>query len=153
MDAAEPSANSISASNLYRLSSLLDDTSYAQTAKETVLAFEAEVEQWPFCFGGMLASVVMGALGVKGVVLVGGNAGNGDGKQSQVLRKVRGETGVGRTVCWVGRGKEKGKGKKGVEDGWMKGRNKLVMELEGKEEGMRVMVCEGGRCREGVEFL
>ncbi|KAL9043465.1 MAG: hypothetical protein Q9214_003354, partial [Letrouitia sp. 1 TL-2023] len=52
MDAAEPSANNIAASNLHRLASMLDDSEYATLARETVAAFEAEVEQFPWCFVG-----------------------------------------------------------------------------------------------------
>ena len=47
MDNAEPSANTLSASNLFRLSSLLEDEEYAALARKTVMAFEAEIEQWP----------------------------------------------------------------------------------------------------------
>ncbi|KAL8803133.1 MAG: hypothetical protein Q9200_006341, partial [Gallowayella weberi] len=68
MDAAEPSSNSISASNLYRLSSLLNDDGYGRLAQETVGAFEAEVAEFPHCFAGMLGSVVLGKVGVTGVV-------------------------------------------------------------------------------------
>ncbi|KAL9631371.1 MAG: hypothetical protein Q9164_005935, partial [Protoblastenia rupestris] len=50
MDAAEPSSNNVSARNLYRLSCMLDDEGYAKIAGETVMAFEAEVEQFPHTF-------------------------------------------------------------------------------------------------------
>ena len=60
MDSAEPSGNNISARNLYRLGSMLNDDAYIRAAGRTVAAFEAEVEQFPFTFAGMLGSVVMG---------------------------------------------------------------------------------------------
>ncbi|OBT50551.1 hypothetical protein VE04_08897, partial [Pseudogymnoascus sp. 24MN13] len=43
MDASEPSTNSGSATNLFRLASLLGDDKYEALAKETVSAFEAEI--------------------------------------------------------------------------------------------------------------
>ncbi|KAL8921970.1 MAG: hypothetical protein Q9208_005424 [Pyrenodesmia sp. 3 TL-2023] len=129
MDAAEPSPNSLSARNLFRLASLLDHPPYADLARDTLAAFEAEVEQFPWCFAGMLAAVAMARLGVKGVVVVG---------EGEVRRRVMEGVGVGRTVAWGG-------------GEWLRGRNALMGAMEvGKE---RVMVCEGGACREGVEFV
>ncbi|RAL68481.1 hypothetical protein DID88_007209 [Monilinia fructigena] len=48
MDASEPSTNGTSSSNLYRLSSILNDESYAKKAKETVKSFESEMLQYPW---------------------------------------------------------------------------------------------------------
>lgn len=73
MDSAEPSANNISARNLYRLGSMLEDEDYVRAGRETVDTFEAEVQQFPFCFAGMLGSVVLGRLGMKGIVIVDGS--------------------------------------------------------------------------------
>ena len=144
MDAAEPSSNSISASNLYRLASMLEDEEYGRHAKETVQAFEAEVEQFPWCFAGMLGSVVMGRLGCKGVIITGLNDQARDEKGSGVMKAVKklGEkVGVGRTVVALGEG----------TGAWVKERNMLLKDLDVKKQG--VMVCEGGVCREGTEFL
>ncbi|MCJ1477305.1 hypothetical protein MMC13_005976 [Lambiella insularis] len=138
MDNAEPSANNISAMNLHRLSSLLEDESYAQLAKATVQAFEAEVEQWPFTFPGMLGSVVLERLGVKGVVITGGAQ---DAREKRLLQKLRRELRPGQTVVRL-RG----------EGGWLTGRNKLLAEMKVGGE-MKVMVCEKGSCREGKEYL
>lgn len=138
MDSSEPSSNNISALNLHRLASLLEDNSYASLARETVLAFEAEVEQWPFTFGGMLGSVVLGRLGVQGVVITGTGE---DGRDQKVLSKMRAELAPGRTVLrWKGR------------EGWLKGRNKLLGDMKTGGE-TKVMVCEKGACRDGKEFL
>ncbi|KAI4181422.1 MAG: hypothetical protein LQ348_005022, partial [Seirophora lacunosa] len=63
MDAAEPSPNSVSATNLFRLASLLDHQPYRDLALNTIAAFEAEVEQFPWCFAGMLGAVVMARVG------------------------------------------------------------------------------------------
>lgn len=133
MDAAEPSSNNISARNLYRLSSMLDDASYFKKAKETVEAFEAEVEQFPFTFSGMLGSIVMGHSGLKGVVLTGEN--------DEMLKRLRQTVRPNSTV--VALGKSKG--------AWLRERNELLKQMDAEKDG--VMVCEGGTCREGPEFV
>ncbi|KAL8712754.1 MAG: hypothetical protein Q9220_002962 [cf. Caloplaca sp. 1 TL-2023] len=130
MDAAEPSSNSVSASNLHRLASLLNSTEYSNLATSTTAAFEAEILQFPHCFAGMLGSVVCSRVGVKGVVLM-------DKGNAEVRRKIWEGVGVGRTVAWGG-------------GEWLRGRNELVAAMK---EGGEVMVCEGGFCREGVEFV
>ncbi|KAL8939277.1 MAG: hypothetical protein Q9216_003448 [Gyalolechia sp. 2 TL-2023] len=132
MDAAEPSSNSISASNLHRLASLLNHDPYRELAISTAAAFEAEVEQFPWCFAGMLGSVVMARCGVKNVVVVGQQS------MREVQKLVRGVVKPGRTVA-------RGDGE------WIRGRNGLVAHLD--REVARVMVCEGGMCMEGVEHV
>ena len=143
MDAAEPSSNSVSARNLYRLSSMLGDERYGAVAAETVMAFEAEVEQFPHCFAGMLASVVIGRLGVKGVVLTGHAAGEGNGGKEveAVLEKLRGQVRPDVTIVSVGKGR----------GDWLRSRNELLRAMDGEKIG--VMVCEAGACREGLEYL
>ena len=133
MDAAEPSSNNISARNLYRLSSMLEDATYFKLAGDVVHAFEAEVEQFPHTFPGMLGSVVMGRLGLKGVVLTGNS--------EEVLKEFRLQVTPNRTVVAIGGGK----------GGWLKQRNGLLREMDGEKNG--VMVCEGGACRVGKEYL
>ena len=112
---------------------MLDDSEYARLARTTVSAFEAEIEQYPHSFVGMLGSVVDARLGIKGVVITGEVG-------EEVERKLRGEIGVGRTVVRVGKG-----------DGWLRGRSRLLGAMDLEKEV--VMVCEGGVCREGVEHL
>ncbi|KAL8996180.1 MAG: hypothetical protein Q9169_004246 [Polycauliona sp. 2 TL-2023] len=129
MDAAEPSSNSISASNLHRLSSLLNDDNYSKLAVETVAAFEAEVMQFPHCFAGMLGSIVMGKIGVQTVVIMG--------PRETAREKVKEGVGVGRTVAWGG-------------GDWLRARNELVGSISKDKEG--VMICAEGACRE-VESL
>ena len=158
-------------------------------------AFEAEVEQWPFTFPGMLGSVVLGRLGVSGVVVVGGEEGAGgepeegelDGRRARgkveegaleapdpdashtpmsherathhpsaaahqhqhppadsprvqaFLRALRGELRPARTVVRL----------RGTEGGWLRGRNGLLRDVKaGSGEEGRVLICEGGVCRE-----
>ena len=134
MDSAEPSSNNISASNLHRLASMLDDEGYARHARETVAAFEAEIEQFPWTFTGLLGSVVRTRLGCKGVIITGD-------EKKEVTQKLRGSIGVGRTVSRLGGGKSE----------WLKKRNALVGALDGLRDG--VFVCEGRACKEGLQHL
>lgn len=89
------------------------------------------MEQFPWCFAGMLESIVWERCGGRGVVLVGKDDGD-------VLRKLRREIGIGRTVAELGKGKGE----------WIRERNALLKEMHLGKEG--VWVCEGGRCREGL---
>ncbi|KAF1810069.1 hypothetical protein P152DRAFT_451448 [Eremomyces bilateralis CBS 781.70] len=146
MDTAEPSANGMTAQNLFRLSALLTRVSarrgsthdpapsthaqqsnrYDRLAKRTLLAFEAEAMQHPGLFASLLEAVVMAREGVGRLSVVG----EGEGVQREVRR------------CWANRNVM-------VGDCW-------VVERVGKEVegGVRVEVCEaaGKRCRVvGVE--
>ncbi|KAK4102347.1 hypothetical protein N658DRAFT_447971 [Parathielavia hyrcaniae] len=70
MDKSQPSTNAVSASNLFRLGSLLPKESgeaYLLQAKQTVNAFEAEILQYPWLFVSLLNGVVTARLGVKRV--------------------------------------------------------------------------------------
>ncbi|KAG8526249.1 uncharacterized protein KY384_000242 [Bacidia gigantensis] len=134
MDSAEPSSNSVSANNLWRLSSMLDDEDYAKVSRETVMAFEAEIEQFPHTFAGMLGSVVMGRLGVKGVVLSGQ-------VQEGVIKKLRESVRPGTTVVAIGNGLGE----------WLRKRNALLSAIDA--ETPNITVCEGRVCRQGSEFL
>ena len=134
MDSAEPSSNNISASNLHRMASMLDDEEYARHARETVAAFEAEIEQFPFTFTGMLGSIVKSKLGSKGVVITGhGN--------EEALAALRAGIGPGRTVAKVG---------DGIGE-WLRRRNSLVGALDKRRDG--VFVCENRKCKEGFQHL
>ncbi|KAL8855551.1 MAG: hypothetical protein Q9178_007809 [Gyalolechia marmorata] len=130
MDAAEPSSNSVSASNLHRLSSLLNDENYSRLAMETVAAFEAEVMQFPHCFAGMLGSVVVGKVGMQTVVVTGP-------LETARGKKVREGVGVGRTVAWGG-------------GEWLRARNDLVGSIP--KDKQVVMICAEGECREMPPF-
>jgi uncharacterized protein YyaL (SSP411 family) len=135
MDNAEPSTNGVSASNLNRLSSLFNDASYAELAKSTVQAFEAEMMQHPFLFVTLLDSVVMSSLGVKGIVITG----EGD-EVSAAVKKIRAgaEGSKFRTVIRLGGGGSKGE--------WLWKRNSLLQSM--KLDKKSIMVCEAGVCRE-----
>lgn len=63
MDTSLPSANAVSAANLFRLAALVDDDGYAALARATVNAFESEMLQHPWLFPGLLAGVVSARLG------------------------------------------------------------------------------------------
>jgi uncharacterized protein YyaL (SSP411 family) len=74
MDKAHPSTNAVSASNLFRLGTLLDTEAYVLQARETVNAFEAEILQYPWLFVSLLTGVVTARLGVKRVEVRKGDA-------------------------------------------------------------------------------
>ncbi|KAI9686802.1 MAG: hypothetical protein M1820_010564 [Bogoriella megaspora] len=137
MDAAEPSTNGVTASNLYRLSSLLDDPEYhglrySAYAKGTLEAFSAEMMQHPYLFAGMLESVVAANLGVRGVVVCG----EGE-KVERRIGEARRRLGGMETLCRIG-------GRARSE--WLRGRNEVLRGLDGEKP--RMMVCEKGACRE-----
>ncbi|TVY83138.1 Spermatogenesis-associated protein [Lachnellula suecica] len=135
MDASEPSTNGISASNLYRLSSLLNDDTYSKKANETVASFESELLQYPWLFASFMPSIVAGHLGVKGVVVSGD--GIVDAKIKAFEKQPRGGLGTFAKVD--------------TSSSWLRQRNSLLKTfgLDGKA---RVLICEGGTCREeGLE--
>jgi len=138
MDNAEPSTNGIAASNLNRLSSLLDDSNYATLAMKTVQAFEAEMMQHPFLFVTLLDSVVMGRLGVKGVVITGEGT-----DVEEAVEKMRSDSGGSqfRTLARLG-GSSK--------SDWLRSRNPLLKAMSPERKG--VQVCEGGVCTETLEL-
>lgn len=137
MDNAEPSTNGISASNLNRLCSLLNDASYAELAKSTVQAFEAEMLQHPFLFVTLLDSIVMGRVGIKGIVVTGEGA-----EVDEAVRKIKegAEGNRFRTLIRIGGGVGRGE--------WLWKRNSLLKGMKLDRKG--VMVCEGGVCRESL---
>ncbi|EPE36967.1 Six-hairpin glycosidase [Glarea lozoyensis ATCC 20868] len=132
MDSSEPSTNGTSASNLFRLSSLLNDDSYASKAKETIRSFESEMLQYPWLFSSFMPALVAGQLGVKGVV-VGGAGEVGAERIRSFERMPRG--GVMTFARVSGEG------------GWLRERNELLRSF-GTDGRGRVLVCEEGVCRE-----
>jgi uncharacterized protein YyaL (SSP411 family) len=135
MDTSEPSTNGTSASNLYRLSSLLNDDSYATKAKETVASFESETLQYPWLFASFMPSVVAGRLGLKGVVVSQGEEidGNGNKKIKEFEKAPRG----GLTTF----------ARLDSSCTWLRERNGLLKTfgLGGKT---RILICENGTCRD-----
>ncbi|KAK3489020.1 uncharacterized protein B0T23DRAFT_342117 [Neurospora hispaniola] len=65
MDKSQPSTNAVSASNLFRLGTILDEKPFIRQAIETINAFEAEILQYPWLFVSLLAGVVTLRLGVR----------------------------------------------------------------------------------------
>ena len=136
MDSAEPSSNSASARNLWRLSGILEDETYANAAKETLMAFEAELEQFPFTFANMLYSVAIGRLGLKNIVL------SGDIKEHEkILGGLRGRVRPNTTVVAL----DEGKGT------WLKERNPILKEV--KIDVPQVMVCKDHACQIGAQHI
>ncbi len=134
MDSAEPSTNGVSAQNLHRLASLLDDQSYASYARKTATAFEAEVMQHPFLFSSLLPAVVAGALGTRSVIVVGDEESCGE-----ATRRLRAQLRSSGPLGTLARFKK---------GGWLARRNKLVGALAGDADRPRLVVCEAGAGKE-----
>ncbi|KAK5108883.1 hypothetical protein LTR62_007685 [Meristemomyces frigidus] len=133
MDNAEPSVNGVSAQNLFRLASLLNDEWYEKMAKKTIGAFEVELSQHPGLLSGMLSSLIASKLGVKGLMIVG------EGPVVEAaLERIWGSIRTNCTVVRVGGG---------CESGWLRGRNGLLKGFTPEGEREMVQVCEGGVCR------
>ena len=136
MDASEPSTNGISACNLYRLSSFFSAPDYETLAAETVASFESEMLQYPWLFATFMPAVVARRMGIKAVVVAGGEEQVEIGKIKEFEKQPRG--GLGSFVK-LGNG------------GWLRGRNPLLTDFGKDAKEVRVMVCQGGVCRqEGV---
>lgn len=131
MDNAEPSTNGVSAQNLFRLGSLLNDENYEKMAKRTVKAFEVEIGQHPGLFSGMMSSVVASKIGMKGLMIVG----EGDAAEA-ALKKARENVRPNYTVLRVGGG---------ASAEWIRSRNELLKDLDGSRQ--MVQLCEGGVCK------
>lgn len=112
---------------------MLDDQAYATIARETVQAFEAEVEQFPWCFVGLLGGVVWNRCGGKSIMIVSND--DADGDIGEALKRLRRKVRVNRTIVAVGKGKGE----------WLRERNSLVRSLDLSNEG--IWICEGRRCR------
>ncbi|PBP19520.1 hypothetical protein BUE80_DR009771 [Diplocarpon rosae] len=130
MDTSEPSTNGTSASNLYRLSSLFHDCSYAEKAKQTIAGFESETLQYPWLFASFMPSIVASQLGIRGVVVAGTDV---VGRVKEFEKSPRGGLG---TFAWLP-----------SSGGWLRSRNELLKHY-GEDGQTRVMVCEGGVCKE-----
>ncbi|KAK9455983.1 hypothetical protein V1511DRAFT_457736 [Dipodascopsis uninucleata] len=68
-DAVEPSANSISSSNLYRLSALIGNSKFESLAQNTVSAFTHDLLTQPYSYCGMLQSLVATKEGMSTIVI------------------------------------------------------------------------------------
>ncbi|KAI9846201.1 MAG: hypothetical protein M1837_004315 [Sclerophora amabilis] len=153
MDSAEPSGNGVSAQNLYRLSSMLNDESYATYARKTCLAFEAEILQHPFLFSSMLPAVVAGVLGVKSTVIVVGGGDENENENEkwveETLSTIRKRPRSLETII-----KLPGDGPDDSSSSWLRRRNTLLRDVSSSSSTAdtgrgKILICEGGgSCRE-----
>jgi len=74
IDGSQPSVNSVSVSNLFRLGALLNEQQYTYLAKASVNAFGVEILEHPNLFPGLLCGIVPWRLGGRHWVAVGENA-------------------------------------------------------------------------------
>jgi uncharacterized protein YyaL (SSP411 family) len=135
MDNAEPSVNSVSASNLFRLSALLNDDNYTKMAKRTLSCFEVEISQHPGLFSGMLSSVVAADMGMRSLVI------SGEGELAEAAVRVAHENlRPNYTVLRVGGTTSNQSG-----DEWLRGRNNVLKDFDATKE--MVQLCEGTSCK------
>lgn len=130
-DNAEPGTNGVSAWNLLRLGSLLDDAAYGEKGRQTIAAFGPDMRKQPAAYSGLLGASAAARVGMKGVVL----AGEGE-LVSAAIKRLHGTVRPGWTVLRVG-GSAKNK--------WLKSRNQLLKDLDVTKEV--VQLCEGKTCR------
>jgi uncharacterized protein YyaL (SSP411 family) len=134
MDNAEPSVNGVSASNLFRLSALLNDDNYAKMAKRTLSCFEVEISQHPGLFSGMLSSVVAADMGMRSLVI------SGEGELAEAaIRAAHENLRPNYTVLRV-----KGTASDASSE-WLRGRNSLFKDFDASKE--MVQLCEGTSCK------
>jgi uncharacterized protein YyaL (SSP411 family) len=133
MDTAEPSMNGISARSLFRLSSLLNEPDYAKHAKRTLHGFEAEIQEMPYVYLGLMEVVVAEQLGVRSVIISGSK--DDVELQEQIKKLWTGGMNVCRTVVRIG---------DGVQDEYLKKRNLSLAEVQ----GTGIWVIEGGEKKE-----
>jgi len=134
MDASEPSTNGTSASNLYRLSSLLNDSSFAKKAKETVQSFESEILQYPWLFASFMPSVVTGQMGVRGVVIAGDVDSHSMSRIKDFEKQPRGGLATFARLS--------------SSSTWLRERNELLRDFAPGTSRPRILICELGSCRE-----
>lgn len=136
MDTSEPSTNGVSACNLYRLSSLLEDSSYAEKAEQTISAFESEILQYPNLFTTFMPGVVAGRLGIRATVIVEPE-GVAHGAAQNSVKRPSARGGLNTIV------------KLSSDANWLRNRNHLLKDITAPKGGKpRVMICENGTCKE-----
>ncbi|KAI0597223.1 hypothetical protein F4775DRAFT_584466 [Biscogniauxia sp. FL1348] len=81
MDTSQPSTNSVSVSNLFRLGALLSDCKYTYLAKESVNAFGVEMGEHSYLFPGLLCGIIPWKLGGRHWIAVG-ESNNGSNREA-----------------------------------------------------------------------
>jgi uncharacterized protein YyaL (SSP411 family) len=141
MDSAEPSTNGLSATNLYKLSSILGDDELSAYARKICAAFSTEILQHPFLFSSMLPAVVASNVGMRSVVLVGLKTGNPDVEGH--LERLKARLLTNTSVVAI----------EGAPDSntWLRSRNGLL-DTMARDGRPRVQICEGGKCLEALDM-
>ncbi|ROW15940.1 hypothetical protein VPNG_02483 [Cytospora leucostoma] len=131
VDNAEPGTNGVSAWNLLRLGSLLNDSGYGEKGRQTIAAFASALRQQPAAYSGLLSAATAAHSGIKGLLVAG------EGKLADsAVKNARDSVKPGWTVLRVG---------KGAKSEWLRARNDLLTNLDETKE--LVQLCEGTTCR------
>ncbi|KUI52583.1 Spermatogenesis-associated protein 20 [Cytospora mali] len=131
VDNAEPGTNGVSAWNLLRLGSLLNDAGYEEKGRQTIAAFASDFQQQPAAYSGLLSAATASKFGLKGLLIAG------DGELANAaVKRARESVKPGWTVLRIGQG---------TKSEWLRSRNELLKDLDETKE--MVQLCEGRSCR------
>lgn len=146
LDSQEPSTNGISASNLFRLATILGDSKFEEHAHHTCSAFSTELLQHPFLLSSLMPSIVASNLGMRSVVLAGSPE---DPTISVHLQKLRSKLLTNTTLVQLDPAKSE-------SYEWLFNRHPLYKELlkmATKGGGKSVIqVCEGTKCLDAFDI-
>ncbi|KAK7749286.1 hypothetical protein SLS62_008255 [Diatrype stigma] len=141
VDNAEPSINGVSASNLFRLAALLNDTGYEKKAKQTLVAHAGAIRGFPAGYSGMMSSLIASKLGMGNLVVSGQGAG-----VDAMVRRYHESVTPRHTLVRIGMD---------TQSEWLCRRNTFVGNSD-PQLGM-VQLCESGVCtilsKEDIEKL
>lgn len=150
LDSQEPSTNGISAANLFRLSSLLEDADYARYGHRVCSAFSVEMMEHPALIVSLLDSVVADNLGVRSIIIASRE--KDDSKVNEYLKKISLRLLTNYTIAVVDCGILDGDG----AGRWLVERNmrikNILKELKEKRKGGGTVVMERVWRGEGGSF-
>ncbi|RPB15548.1 hypothetical protein P167DRAFT_603079 [Morchella conica CCBAS932] len=146
LDSQEPSTNGVSANNLFRLATILGDSSLEELAQKTCSAFSPELLQHPFLFSSLMPSIVASNLGMRSVVLAGNPE---EPTLAAHLKHLRKKLLTNTTIVQLD------PAKKDSLD-WLLRRNSLhdaLLKRAARKGGKPVVqVCEGTKCLDAFEM-
>jgi uncharacterized protein YyaL (SSP411 family) len=137
-DGAEPSANSVAALNLLRLSQIYDDPKLAERAKKTIDAFVTVLSQFPSGMPQMLVAV-QNSLGKPRQIVI---AGKKDSAETQALLKEVHRHFLPNTIVILADG---GEGQKNLGE-----KNEAIRAMSSVDGKSAAYVCENFTCKAPV---
>jgi hypothetical protein len=138
-DGAEPSANSLAASNLFRLAALLHDQEFADRGRRTILALRRVWTRVPQGVPALLCAIEWALEPARQVVIAGDPASE---DFQALLAEVRGQPGRRRVLLAAMAGDE--------NDDWLEQRTPALGAMRRRAGEARAYVCENFTCRAPV---